>query len=162
MLGLQSVPKRRESPVLDPVADHPAVIVVVVGVEENEDDDAEQYRNEQYRRRDVGPLTHQRHYRAALRTAGGSACSQTARGRASGATSGGSGDYFSGTMVKDPDRPAGRTTHPEFRVTLQPSPRRVVPSSGPVTGTESVDPSAARKTPPLAFRLPHRAESVNS
>ena len=67
----------------------------------------------------------------------------------------GNGDYFSRTIVKEPGRAAGRTTHPEFRVTLQPSPCRVVPSSGPVTGTDSVAPSAARKTPPLALRRPH-------
>ena len=69
-------------------------------------------------------------------------------------------DYFSRTIVKEPGRAAGRTTHPEFRVALQPSPCRVVPSSGPVTGTDSVNPSAARKTPPLASRRPHRAERV--
>ena len=50
---------------------------------------------------------------------------------------------------------AGRTTHPEFRVALQPSPGRVVPSSGTVTGTYSVFPSAERKTPPVALRRPH-------
>src|SRR5260370_16375943 len=71
------------------------------------------------------------------------------------------GDYFSRTIVKEPDRTAGRTTHPEFRVALQPSPFRVVPSSGPVTGTDSVDPSAARKTPPSALRRPHSAERWN-
>ena len=42
---------------------------------------------------------------------------------------------------------------------LQPSPRRVVPSSGPVTGTDSVVPSAERETPLLAFRRPQRAEA---
>src|SRR5262249_61386868 len=56
-------------------------------------------------------------------------------------------DQFSRTIVNEPGRAAGRTTHPEFRVALQPSPCRVVPSSGPVTGTDSVDPSAARKAP---------------
>jgi len=64
-------------------------------------------------------------------------------------------DQFSRTIANEPGRAAGRTTHPEFRVALQPSPCRVVPSSGPVTGTDSVDPSAARKTPPLALRRPH-------
>jgi hypothetical protein len=64
-------------------------------------------------------------------------------------------DYFSRTIVNEPGRAAGCTSHPAFTVTLQPSPRRVVPSSGPVTGTDSVDPSAARKTPPLAVRRPH-------
>jgi ParB/RepB/Spo0J family partition protein len=62
-------------------------------------------------------------------------------------------DQFSRTITNEPGRAAGRTTHPEFRVALQPSPRRVVPSSGPVTGTDSVAP--ARKTPPLALRRPH-------
>jgi len=65
------------------------------------------------------------------------------------------GDYFSRTITQEPGRAAGRTTHPEFRVALQPSPCRVVPSSGTVTGTDSVDPSAARKTPPSALRRPH-------
>ena len=69
-------------------------------------------------------------------------------------------DQFSRTIVKEPGRAAGRTTHPEFRVALQPSPCRVVPSSGPVTGTDSVVPSAERKTPSLALRRPHRAERV--
>src|SRR5437016_3624173 len=39
----------------------------------------------------------------------------------------GNGDYFSRTIVKEPGRAAGRTTHPGFRVALQPSPCRVVP-----------------------------------
>jgi len=64
-------------------------------------------------------------------------------------------DQFSRTIPNEPGRAAGRTTHPEFRVALQPSPCRVVPSSGPVTGTDSVAPSAERKTPPLALRRPH-------
>jgi hypothetical protein len=64
-------------------------------------------------------------------------------------------------MTNEPDRAAGLTTHPEFRVALQPSPRKVVPSSGPVTGTDSVAPSAARNTPPSALRRPHCAERVN-
>src|SRR5437588_4933918 len=64
-------------------------------------------------------------------------------------------DYFSRTIVKEPARAAGRTTHPEFRVALQPSPFRVIPSSVPVTGTDSVAPSLERKTPPLASRRPH-------
>ena len=64
-------------------------------------------------------------------------------------------DHFSRTITNEPGRAAGRTTHPEFRVALQPSPRRVVPSSGPVAGTDSVAPSAARKTPPSALRRPH-------
>ena len=63
--------------------------------------------------------------------------------------------YFSGTMAKDPVRAAGRTTHPEFSVTLQPFPSSMLPWSGPVTGTESVDPSPESKTPLLAFRRPH-------
>ena len=64
-------------------------------------------------------------------------------------------DYFSRTITNEPGRAAGRTTHPEFRVALQPPPCRVVPSSGPLTGTDNVEPSAARKTPPLALRRPH-------
>ncbi len=64
-------------------------------------------------------------------------------------------DYFSRTIVKEPGRAAGRTTHPEFRVALQPSPFRVIPSSVPVTGTDSVAPSLERKTPSLASRRPH-------
>ena len=64
-------------------------------------------------------------------------------------------DYFSRTIVNEPGLAAGCTSHPAFSVTLQPSPCRVVPSRGPVTGTDSVDPSAARKTPPLALRRPH-------
>src|SRR5262245_48592824 len=40
-------------------------------------------------------------------------------------------------MVNEPGRAADRTTHPAFSVTLQPSPCRVVPSSGAVTGTDS-------------------------
>ena len=68
----------------------------------------------------------------------------------SATTSVGREDYFSRTIVNEPGRAAGCTSHPAFNVTLQPSPCRVAPSSGPVTGTDSVDPSAARKTPPLA------------
>lgn len=63
--------------------------------------------------------------------------------------------YFSRTMTNEPGRAAGRTTHPAFTVTLQPSPCRVVPSSRAVIGTDSADPPTARKTPPLASRLPH-------
>src|SRR5215471_6975463 len=74
---------------------------------------------------------------------------------ASATTNAGKGDYFSRTIVKEPARAAGRTTHPEFRVALQPSPRRVVPSSVPITGTDSVAPSEACKTPSLASRRPH-------
>jgi hypothetical protein len=59
------------------------------------------------------------------------------------------------TIVKEPGRAAGRTTHPGFRVARQPSPCRVAPSSGLVTGTARVTPSAARKTPPSASRRPH-------
>jgi hypothetical protein len=69
-------------------------------------------------------------------------------------------DQFSRTMVNEPARAAGRTTHPAFSVMLQPSTCRVVPSSGRVTGTESVVPSAERKTPLSALRRPHRAERV--
>src|SRR5262249_43322762 len=61
-------------------------------------------------------------------------------------------EYFSRTIVKEPGRAAGRATHPEFRVALQPSPFRVVPSSVPVTSTDRVAPSEARKTPSLASR----------
>ena len=64
-------------------------------------------------------------------------------------------DYFSRTIVNEPGRAAGWTTHPAFNVILQPSPCSVVPSSGAVTGTDSVAPSAARKTPSLALRRPH-------
>ena len=44
--------------------------------------------------------------------------------------------------------------HSAFSVTLQPSPCRLVPSSGPVTATDGVVRSAERKTPPLALRRP--------
>src|SRR6476659_291298 len=81
--------------------------------------------------------------------------SAVGRGREWARTSVGNGDYFSRTIIKEPGRTAGRTTQPEFRVALQPSPCRVVPSSGPVTGTNSVVPSAERKTPPFALRRPH-------
>ena len=64
-------------------------------------------------------------------------------------------DHLSRTITNEPGRGAGCTTHPAFRVTRQPSPCRVVPSSGPLTGTDSVAPSAARKTPALALRRPH-------
>jgi hypothetical protein len=64
-------------------------------------------------------------------------------------------DYFSRTIVNEPGRDAGCTSHPALTVTLQPSPRRAVPSSGPVRGTESVDPSAPRRTPLVASRRPH-------
>src|SRR5262249_14607646 len=76
-------------------------------------------------------------------------------GLPSATTSVDSGDYFSRTIAKEPRRAVGCTTHPAFSVTLQPSPRRLVPSRGPETGTDSVDPSAARKTPPFALRRPH-------
>ena len=79
----------------------------------------------------------------------------TAPGCASATTSVGREDYFSRTIVNEPGRAAGCMTHPAFSVTRQPSPCRVVPSSGPVTGTDSVDPSAERKTPPFASRRPH-------
>jgi hypothetical protein len=82
-------------------------------------------------------------------------CAQTARGCASATTSVGREDYFSRTIVNEPGRAAGCTSHPAFSVTLQPSPLSVVPSSDPVTGTDSVAPPIARKTPPSALRRPH-------
>src|SRR5919197_14534 len=77
------------------------------------------------------------------------------RGCASATTSRGRQDYFSRTIVNEPGRAVGCTTHPAFSVTLQPSPCRVPPSSGPVTGTDSVAPPTARNTPPSAVRRPH-------
>ena len=59
------------------------------------------------------------------------------------------------TIVKEPGRAAGRTTHPAFSVACHPSPCGVVSWSGPVMGTDNVVPSAARKTPSLAVRWPH-------
>ena len=56
--------------------------------------------------------------------------------------------------VLEPDRAAGRITHPGFTVTLQPSPWSLVPSSGPVTGTDTVAPPTARNTPPSASGRP--------
>jgi hypothetical protein len=51
-------------------------------------------------------------------------------------------------------------THPGFRATRQPSPRRSSPWSGAATGTDSVLPSAERRTPRSALRRPYCAEGV--
>ena len=44
---------------------------------------------------------------------------------------------------------------------LQTSPYSVLHASGPLTGTDNVDTSAARRTPSVALRRPHCAEPVN-